>query len=198
MDAKQYCEVITTFERYFLLFEKKRGQLKTTFENGRIGLESDRYMNDGANTFIVRSKHGIICDATPYSTDPEHWSNDGNFIGRTIVSQWDKHNTLVLNNGGNCKYSHEFVIGNGYGVDSVLHDDLLDATCVEDLEGIIFQQSMISDFSEEYGIACLHKAGLLLKKMITFNLRLTSHLGSTDETVLGLIQELKEYMKYVR
>lgn len=198
MDAKQYCEVITTFERYFLLFEKKRGYLKSKFNNGSIALERHRYMNDGADTFVIRSKHGIICDATPYTSDPDHWSNDGTFIGRTIVSPWDKHNSLVLNNSTSCKYVNEFVIGNGYGVDSVLYDDLLDATCVEDLEGIIFQESLVSDFSEEYGVACLHKAGLLLKKMITFKLRLTSHLGSTDKTVLGLMQELKEYMKYVR
>ena len=195
MDAKQYCEVISVFERYFLLFDKKGGQLKTTFENGRIGLEQNR---DGATNFVVRSKHGIICDATPPSTDPNHWSNDGTFVGRTIVTTWANNNSLVLNNSTNCKYSHEYVIGNAYGVDPVLYDELLDATCVEDLEGIIFQESLISDFSEEYGVACLHKAGLLLQKLITFKLRLTSHLGSTDKTVLGLMNELKEYMKYVR
>lgn len=195
MDAKQYCEVISTFQRYFELFEKKRAWLKTSFNHGRITVEGEK--NDDY-IYVIRSKHGIICEATPFSDDPEHWSNSGAFIGRTVVSPWNLHNSIILNNSPTCTYSHEFVIGNGYGVDSVLHDDLLDATCVEDLEGIIFQQSMISDYSEEYGIACLHKAGLLLNKLITFKLRLTSHLGSTDTTVLGLMHELKEYMKYVR
>lgn len=197
MDAKQYCEVISVYQRYFELFDKKRGGLKTNFNHGRIALENQKFTDDGP-TYVIRSKHGILCEATPCNSNPEHWSKNGTFIGRTVVSPWMNHNSLILNNSIDCKYQHEFVVGNGYTGNSEIYDELLDAQCIEDVEGMVFQQSMISDFSEEYGIACLHKAGLLLRGLVTFNLRLTSHLGSTDDTVIGLMGELKEYMKYVR
>ena len=198
MDAKQYVETITTFERYFKLFSEKEGQLRTTFEHGRISLEGLRGDINDDPTYKIRTKHGILCNARPLSSVPGHWSRGGTFLGRTVLNTWGTSYSLVLNNSKYCKYQHAFVIGNGYSAESAQYDELEPVTCIDDIESIVFQQSMLHDHSEEYGIACLHNAGLILKDLITFDLSLTSHLGSTEKTILGITHELKEYMKYVR
>lgn len=196
MVASELLDVINTYNRYYGLLLEKRGQLKCTFEHGRIAVEMNRASDD--NEIVIRSKHGILGSAQLFSTDPEHWSNSGTFIGRTVRGTWNNHNNLVLNNSSKCKYQHDLVIGVGYGAGSTQFDDIHQVQSLSDLESIIFQQSLVSDFSEEYGIACLHKAGLIPLNVLTFNIRLTSHLGSTDETLLGLCDELKKYMHYVR
>lgn len=196
MVAKDYLELIKVLQRYFKLANSKNWDLKTNFVHGRYELQKSGYRL-GDDNFMVRSKHGIIVSVRPHHNDPEHWSKGGTFLAKTVLNRWKNHNTLVLNNSTECTSSYDFVVDLGFGFISQNHKELPQIE-LEDLESVIFQQSLVDDYSEEYGIACLHKSGLIDLDHLTFEIRLSSHLGSTEKTLLGIRDELKEYLKYVR
>lgn len=182
MTIEQYKKLIFLVQKYAKMYNTK-DFIRVKFDSFFVIHNEDKLFKIMCN--------GILIDFL--SSEP----NDGYALTKSSITHRGVNSRSLSINHPKCNLHHD--------IDFMVYDDTSSNKNIEcyfsdvsDVDAAMFQESLMHDYSTEYGVSLLIHKGVIPFELRNITIRLKNHLGSTEKYLIKVMNELDAYLKYMR